>query len=117
MVRDRLAGGGGRAGRTPGVPAGKGCTFPDGRKGSRSGRRTWPSRPGRPGAGRHRGRRCGRPFRRKGCSCSGGESGREPLCRFLGAPIPDMPFPQTNERAAFHRKRPRRQLKLIVRGR
>lgn len=26
-----------------------------------------------------------------------GEDGREPLCRFPGVPIPDMPFPQANE--------------------
>jgi hypothetical protein len=43
--------------------------------------------------------------------------GWEPLCAFLGVPVPDEPFPQVNERAAFRRKRPRRLLRLIVRGR
>jgi len=42
--------------------------------------------------------------------------GWEPLCAFLGVPVPDEPFPQSNERAAWHRKRPRRLLRLIVRG-
>ncbi|WP_440070053.1 sulfotransferase [Streptosporangium sp. OZ121] len=46
-----------------------------------------------------------------------GEDGWEPLCQYLGAPIPDMPFPQMSERAAFHRKRPHRQSKPIVQGR
>ncbi|MEU4403023.1 sulfotransferase [Streptosporangium sp. NPDC023963] len=46
-----------------------------------------------------------------------GEDGWEPPCQFLGVPIPDMPFPQANEGAAFHRKMPRRPLKLIIRGR
>nr|WP_062339640.1 sulfotransferase family protein [Herbidospora sakaeratensis] len=45
------------------------------------------------------------------------EEGWEPLCRFLGVPVPDVPFPQANERAAFHAKRPGRALRLIVRGR
>jgi hypothetical protein len=43
--------------------------------------------------------------------------GWEPLCAFLGTPVPDEPFPQVNERASFRRKRPRRLLRLIVRGR
>ncbi|WP_246060169.1 sulfotransferase family protein [Herbidospora galbida] len=43
--------------------------------------------------------------------------GWEPLCRFLGVPVPDVPFPQANERAAFHGKRPGRALRLILRGR
>jgi hypothetical protein len=43
--------------------------------------------------------------------------GWEPLCAFLGAPVPPEPFPQVNERDAFARKRPRRQLQLIIRGR
>ncbi|GIH76699.1 hypothetical protein Plo01_31280 [Planobispora longispora] len=43
--------------------------------------------------------------------------GWEPLCAFLGRPVPDEPFPQVNERAAFRRKRPRRQLRLILHGR
>jgi hypothetical protein len=29
--------------------------------------------------------------------------GWEPLCRFLGAPVPSTPFPHRNESAAFHR--------------
>ncbi|WP_433336683.1 sulfotransferase family protein [Spirillospora sp. CA-294931] len=40
-----------------------------------------------------------------------------PLCAFLGVPVPDEPFPQTNDRAAFHRKRPRILLRLLIRGR
>ncbi|KAB2348348.1 sulfotransferase family protein [Actinomadura rudentiformis] len=40
-----------------------------------------------------------------------------PLSAFLGVPVPDEPYPQVNERAAFRRKRPRRLLSLIVRGR
>jgi len=28
--------------------------------------------------------------------------GWEPLCEFLGVPIPDTPFPSENDRAAFH---------------
>lgn len=43
--------------------------------------------------------------------------GWEPLCAFLGVPVPDEPFPESNERAAWHRKRPRRLLRLILRGR
>ncbi|MEQ4719286.1 sulfotransferase family protein [Nonomuraea sp. B19D2] len=43
--------------------------------------------------------------------------GWEPLCAFLGTPVPEGPFPQVNERAAFRGKRPRRLLRLIVRGR
>ncbi|MEU4534446.1 sulfotransferase [Streptosporangium sp. NPDC023825] len=46
-----------------------------------------------------------------------GEERREPFFQFPDAPIPDMPFPQANEGAAFRRKRPRRPLKLIIRGR
>ncbi|NRQ31180.1 sulfotransferase family protein [Nonomuraea sp. NN258] len=43
--------------------------------------------------------------------------GWEPLCDFLGVPVPDEPFPRVNERAAFWGKRPRRRLRLIVLGR
>ncbi|MGP3965380.1 sulfotransferase family protein [Nonomuraea sp. 3N208] len=43
--------------------------------------------------------------------------GWEPLCAFLGVPVPAEPFPQVNERAAWAAKRPRRQLSLILRGR
>ena len=27
--------------------------------------------------------------------------GWEPLCRFLGLPVPDQPYPRSNERAEF----------------
>jgi hypothetical protein len=43
--------------------------------------------------------------------------GWAPLCEFLGTPIPERPFPESNERAAWHRKRPRRLLRLIMLGR
>ncbi|MEV4170301.1 sulfotransferase family protein [Nonomuraea sp. NPDC049709] len=43
--------------------------------------------------------------------------GWEPLCAFLGVPVPEVPYPQVNERAAFRRKRPRRLSRLILRGR
>jgi hypothetical protein len=43
--------------------------------------------------------------------------GWTPLCEFLGSPVPDEPFPQTNERETFRRKRPGRLLRLIVSGR
>jgi hypothetical protein len=43
--------------------------------------------------------------------------GWAPLCEFLGTPIPDQPFPESNERSAWHGKRPRRLLRLILRGR
>ncbi|GAA2856456.1 sulfotransferase family protein [Nonomuraea rubra] len=43
--------------------------------------------------------------------------GWEPLCAFLGVAVPDVPYPQVNERAAFRRKRPRRLARLILRGR
>ncbi|MFC6931015.1 sulfotransferase [Actinomadura yumaensis] len=43
--------------------------------------------------------------------------GWEPLCAFLGEPVPDVPFPEANERATFRRKRPRRLLRLIIKGR
>jgi hypothetical protein len=43
--------------------------------------------------------------------------GWEPLCAFLGVPVPDVPYPRVNERAAFRRKRPRRLARLILRGR
>ncbi|WUH97272.1 sulfotransferase family protein [Spirillospora sp. NBC_00431] len=45
------------------------------------------------------------------------KEGWEPLCAFLGVPVPDEPFPQSNERAAWKRKRPRRLASLILRGR
>jgi hypothetical protein len=44
------------------------------------------------------------------------KDGWAPLCEFLGCPIPEEPFPQVNERAAFERKRPRRLLRLILTG-
>lgn len=31
------------------------------------------------------------------------EDGWEPLCKFLGKPIPDIPFPQVNDREAADR--------------
>jgi hypothetical protein len=40
-----------------------------------------------------------------------------PLCAFLGVPVPDEPFPRVNEREEWHRKRPRRLARLILRGR
>jgi hypothetical protein len=43
--------------------------------------------------------------------------GWAPLCTFLGSPVPAEPFPAVNERDAFRRKRPRRLLRLILRGR
>jgi hypothetical protein len=43
--------------------------------------------------------------------------GWAPLCEFLRCPVPGEPFPAANERAAFRRKRPRRLLRLILRGR
>jgi len=43
--------------------------------------------------------------------------GWPPLCKFLGCSIPDEPFPYTNQREAFRRKRPRRLLRLILSGR
>jgi hypothetical protein len=45
------------------------------------------------------------------------QEGWAPLCEFLGCAVPDEPFPQANERAAFWRKRPRRLLRLILTGR
>lgn len=32
------------------------------------------------------------------------EDGWEPLCKFLGKPVPDVPFPHVNEAAALHAK-------------
>jgi hypothetical protein len=43
--------------------------------------------------------------------------GWEPLCAFLGVPVPDEPYPQANDRAEWQHKRPRRRLSLILRGR
>ncbi|MGR6916955.1 sulfotransferase family protein [[Actinomadura] parvosata] len=43
--------------------------------------------------------------------------GWEPLCAFLGVPVPDEPYPRANERAEFRRKRPVRLARLILRGR
>ncbi|RKS71821.1 hypothetical protein BZB76_4631 [Actinomadura pelletieri DSM 43383] len=43
--------------------------------------------------------------------------GWSPLCDFLAVPIPDEPFPQSNERTTWHRKRPRRLLHLLLHGR
>ena len=46
-----------------------------------------------------------------------GGDGWGPLCEFLGTPIPDQSFPASNERRAWHGKRRRRLLRLIVSGR
>ncbi|MFD0686098.1 sulfotransferase family protein [Actinomadura fibrosa] len=43
--------------------------------------------------------------------------GWEPLCAFLGVPVPDEPFPEVNEREAWHRKRRGRRLRLVLLGR
>ncbi|WP_169807657.1 sulfotransferase family protein [Herbidospora mongoliensis] len=43
--------------------------------------------------------------------------GWEPLCRFLGVPVPDVPFPHVNDRIDFNRRQPWRELKLLIRGR
>jgi hypothetical protein len=43
--------------------------------------------------------------------------GWAPLCAFLGASIPDEPFPAVNERDKFRHKRPKRLLRLILQGR
>jgi hypothetical protein len=44
-------------------------------------------------------------------------AGWDPLCAFLGVPVPEAPFPEVNDRVAFRRKRPRRLARLILRGR
>ncbi len=43
--------------------------------------------------------------------------GWEPLCAFLGVPVPDEPFPRENDREAFQRAYNRVFLKLILRRR
>ncbi|TKK85238.1 sulfotransferase family protein [Herbidospora galbida] len=43
--------------------------------------------------------------------------GWEPLCRFLGAPVPDVPFPHVNDRMEFNRRQPWRELRRFVLGR
>ncbi|MGH3239745.1 MAG: sulfotransferase family protein [Spirillospora sp.] len=45
------------------------------------------------------------------------KEGWDPLCAFLGVPVPDEPFPRSNDRAAWKGKRPRRLANLIIRGR
>ncbi|WP_231333298.1 sulfotransferase family protein [Actinomadura graeca] len=40
--------------------------------------------------------------------------GWEPLCAFLGVPVPDEPFPRVNDREEFRRGRSRRLLRLIL---
>ncbi|MFD5089257.1 sulfotransferase family protein [Amycolatopsis thailandensis] len=40
--------------------------------------------------------------------------GWEPLCAFLGVPVPDSPFPRGNDTAAFHREDRRRMSRLIL---
>ncbi|MFC6929357.1 sulfotransferase family protein [Actinomadura yumaensis] len=42
--------------------------------------------------------------------------GWAPLCAFLDVPVPDEPFPRVNDRAEFRRRRPRRLLRLAMRG-
>ncbi|MGH8967997.1 MAG: sulfotransferase family protein [Actinomycetes bacterium] len=43
--------------------------------------------------------------------------GWEPLCAFLGVPVPDGPFPRSNDRAAFHRDWSRHLRHVILHGR
>ncbi|GAB1823519.1 sulfotransferase family protein [Herbidospora sp. RD11066] len=43
--------------------------------------------------------------------------GWEPLCRFLGVPVPEVPFPHVNDRTHFNRRQPWRELRLLIRGR
>ena len=33
------------------------------------------------------------------------EDGWEPLCKFLSKPVPDVPFPRTNDAAGFENRR------------
>ncbi|MGH3239744.1 MAG: sulfotransferase family protein [Spirillospora sp.] len=42
--------------------------------------------------------------------------GWEPLCAFLGVPVPDEPFPRSNDRAEFHRHLSRHFRKVILHG-
>ncbi len=41
--------------------------------------------------------------------------GWEPLCSFLGVPVPDEPFPRENERAAFRRRQQDAMTRVLVR--
>ncbi len=41
--------------------------------------------------------------------------GWEPLCEFLEVPVPDTPFPRSNDRQAFQAQR-RRGLRALLRG-
>ncbi len=43
------------------------------------------------------------------------KEGWEPLCTFLGVPVPDMPFPRSNDRQAFQAQQ-RRGLRALLRG-
>ncbi|RFS84916.1 sulfotransferase family protein [Actinomadura spongiicola] len=43
--------------------------------------------------------------------------GWPPLCDFLDVPTPNEPFPESNERTTWHRKRPRRLLQILLHGR
>ncbi|WP_062428397.1 sulfotransferase family protein [Herbidospora daliensis] len=43
--------------------------------------------------------------------------GWEPLCRFLGVPVPDVPFPHVNDRTHFNRGQPWRDLRMLLLGR
>ncbi|GAA3698772.1 sulfotransferase family protein [Nonomuraea antimicrobica] len=42
--------------------------------------------------------------------------GWEPLCAFLGVPVPEVAYPRLNDRAAFHHDRSRNMSRLILRG-
>jgi Sulfotransferase domain len=44
------------------------------------------------------------------------DEGWEPLCRFLGVPVPSTPFPHRNESAAFHRDMWRRNAATYARA-
>ena len=39
--------------------------------------------------------------RRRGCSSTSAGDGWEPLCRFLGVPVPDEDFPHLNDTAWY----------------
>jgi hypothetical protein len=40
--------------------------------------------------------------------------GWEPLCEFLGVPVPDTPFPRVNDTEAFHRMRKRMMVRAMA---
>ena len=41
------------------------------------------------------------------------KDGWEPLCRFLGKPVPNAPFPHANEAAAVEKIMPRVMVKVL----